>query len=635
MINMIKYLRPSVLTLVALVAAANVAFWTIINRPVNEKAWTGTFKGLAYAPYRGDQDPTEGGVVVSYGDIDEDLRFLEDKTAAIRTYTALDGTDQVPRLAAKYGLRVTAGAWISPIAEKNEHEIQSLIWIAKHNRNVDRLLVGNEALLREDVTPAQLIDYIQRVRQKTKVPVSTAEPWHVWLKHPELVRATDYIAVHILPYWEGQPLDRSMDFILEKYRMLQRAYPSKHIVVTEVGWPSDGRIKRDAVPSLENQAKFLRQFLHMAQLYNIDYSIMEAFDQPWKRHLEGSVGSYWGIFDSDREWKFAMSGPIVAVPDWPWLAAISTLAGALAGLAFLGHAGALRQGGRAFMAVTLQAIATTGTWAAFVATDQYLSMGEILTWIVLGLGFALLMAILAVEALEMAEAFWLERKRKPTLPAPSAPPAGYLPKVSIHIPICNEPPHMVIESLEALARLDYPNYEVLVIDNNTAEAATWLPVQAWCAQHGPRFRFFHLDRCPGFKAGALNYALRHTAPDAQVVGVIDSDYAVAPDWLKSFAPRFADPKIAFLQGPQDYRDWRGGGFKEMCNWEYTGFFHVGMEVRNERNSIIQHGTMTLIRRRALDELGGWAEWCITEDAELGLRLFARGYKSLYINRSIS
>ncbi len=629
---MTKYLKASTFLILALVGLANILLWAGLNRPILEKPWAGTFKGLAYAPYRSDQDPTKGAFV-AYGNIDEDLRFLQDKTSTIRTYTALDGTDQVPRIAAKYGLKVTAGAWISPIAENNEREIQSLIWIANHNPNVEKLLVGNEALLREDVTAAQLIDYLKRVKAKTNTPLSTAEPWHVWLKHPELARAVDYIAVHILPYWEGQPLDHSMEFILEKYRLLQRAYPGKHIVVTEVGWPSDGRIKKKAVPSLENQAVFLRRFLDMAQRNDLDYSIMEAFDQPWKRHLEGSVGSYWGIFDNDREWKSDMTGPILAVPEWPLLAACSTLIG-FGAIAFaLGLVGALRTPGRLFLAGTIQAVATTGVWAVHVATNQYLSAGEIVIWVMLGTGLALLMAILLVEALELAESFWLSLRRKPAAPPPEAPPAGYLPKVSIHIPICNEPPHMVIESLEALARLDYPDFEVLVIDNNTSDSSLWLPVQAWCAGRDHRFRFFHLDKCPGFKAGALNYALNRTAPDAVAIGVIDSDYTVRPDWLKTLAPRFAEPNLAFVQGPQDYRDWQAGGFKEMCNWEYIGFFHVGMELRNERNAIIQHGTMTLIRRAALEELGGWAEWCITEDAELGLRLFARGYESLYLNRS--
>ncbi|MEZ5671132.1 MAG: glycosyltransferase [Thiotrichaceae bacterium] len=206
-----------------------------------------------------------------------------------------------------------------------------------------------------------------------------------------------------------------------------------------------------------------------------------------------------------------------------------------------------------------------------------------------------------------------------------------LPKVSIHLAICNEPPDMVIETLNALAGLDYADYEVLVVDNNTADDALWMPVEAHCKTLGERFKFFHLPKYPGFKAGALNFALRQTHPDVQVVGVIDSDYVVDPDWLKATVPYFAEAKVGFVQGPQDNRGWEGDTFKEMCNWEYAGFFNNGMVQRNERDAIIQHGTMTLIRRRVLEEVGAWGEWTICEDAELGMRLMKAGYESVYVN----
>jgi hypothetical protein len=137
----------------------------------------------------------------------------------------------------------------------------------------------------------------------------------------------------------------------------------------------------------------------------------------------------------------------------------------------------------------------------------------------------------------------------------------------------------------------------------------------------------------GFKAGALNFALEHTAPDAQIVAVIDSDYVVDPAWLRDLVPGFQDPRTAIVQAPQDYRDERVSAFKAMCYAEYRGFFHIGMITRNERNAIIQHGTMTLVRRRLLQSSGGWAEWCITEDAELGLRIFEAGYQATYVPTS--
>jgi glycosyltransferase involved in cell wall biosynthesis len=191
---------------------------------------------------------------------------------------------------------------------------------------------------------------------------------------------------------------------------------------------------------------------------------------------------------------------------------------------------------------------------------------------------------------------------------------------------------MLIETLDALARLDYPDFEVLVIDNNTREESVWRPVEAHCAQLGPRFRFFHVAPLAGFKAGALNFALERTAPDAAIVAVIDSDYVVDPRWLRDLTPPFQDTRVAIVQAPQDYRDASESAFKAMCYAEYRGFFHIGMITRNERNAIIQHGTMTMVRREQLARCR-WAEWCITEDAELGLRIFEGGYDAVYVPES--
>ena len=192
---------------------------------------------------------------------------------------------------------------------------------------------------------------------------------------------------------------------------------------------------------------------------------------------------------------------------------------------------------------------------------------------------------------------------------------------------------MMLRTLDALATLDYQHYEVIVIDNNTQDDAVWLPVQAHCVKLGERFRFFHENPLAGFKAGALNYALKKTTAQAEVIAVIDSDYVVEANWLRELTPQFRNPKIAVVQAPQDYSDNDKSLFKSMCHSEYAGFFQIGMVTRNERNAIIQHGTMTMIRRKVLEDVGAWAEWTITEDAELGLRVFEHGYEAVYIPKS--
>ncbi|HLO32526.1 MAG TPA: glycosyltransferase [Anaerolineales bacterium] len=213
------------------------------------------------------------------------------------------------------------------------------------------------------------------------------------------------------------------------------------------------------------------------------------------------------------------------------------------------------------------------------------------------------------------------------------PIAGYTPMVSLHVPAYNEPPEVVASTLNSLARLDYPNYEVLVVDNNTPGEENWRKIRNLCLALGPKFRFVHLDRWPGYKSGALNFALAHTAPEAEIVGSIDADYVVEPNFLHELVPAFANPAIGFVQAPQDYRDHERDPFAQSTYHGYKYFFEVSMPVRNEYNAIIFCGTMGLIRKSALQQIGGWDEWCITEDAEASLRILKLGYQSFYVKRS--
>ena len=189
---------------------------------------------------------------------------------------------------------------------------------------------------------------------------------------------------------------------------------------------------------------------------------------------------------------------------------------------------------------------------------------------------------------------------------------------------------MVVETLNSLAALDYPNYEVVVIVNNTPEAHYSAPVAARCRELGERFKFLDIT-CTGFKAGALNVALQHTAPDASIIAVLDADYVVEKNWLSDLVPYFDEPKVALVQAPQDHRDGDQLPLKQVMNAEYAGFFDIGMVQRNEDDAIITHGTMCLVRRSALDQVGGWGTDTICEDTELGLRLYEAGFQALYTN----
>jgi cellulose synthase/poly-beta-1,6-N-acetylglucosamine synthase-like glycosyltransferase len=212
---------------------------------------------------------------------------------------------------------------------------------------------------------------------------------------------------------------------------------------------------------------------------------------------------------------------------------------------------------------------------------------------------------------------------------------SWTPRVALHVPCHDEPPEVLERTLRTLARLDYPreSYQVFVVDNNTTNPEVWQPVEAVCAELG--FVFLHLEDWPGFKSGALNYALAATPPAFEFIGVIDADYQVAPEYLRDLVGYFADPTVAFVQTPQDYRDYRPDStfYQRACYHAYRYFFDVSMPSRNERNAIIFGGTMGLIRADALRRIGGWDEWCITEDAEASLRLLARGYQGCFVNRS--
>jgi len=255
--------------------------------------------------------------------------------------------------------------------------------------------------------------------------------------------------------------------------------------------------------------------------------------------------------------------------------------------------------------------------------------GGLLLWF-----FEVFAAILACAYLwEICDAIGSETWRRRAKPAVLALPAGSeLPFVSLHVPAHNEPPDMVIDTLRSLLRLDYPRYEVILIDDNTDDESLWRPVERWCQRH--MVKFAHLQDWPGYKSGALNYALRElTDQRAEVVGVVDSDYQLEPGFLRRCAPLFADSWVGFTQAPQDYRGWSHARYYRRLYYSYQYFFAVSQPSRNERDGAIFAGTMGLIRRVALEQLGGWDEWCITEDAELSLRLLRAGWTGWHVDES--
>ncbi len=269
-------------------------------------------------------------------------------------------------------------------------------------------------------------------------------------------------------------------------------------------------------------------------------------------------------------------------------------------------------------------------WGAWFLLALHISL---MTKLILIGTAPLLLITLPSDFLQMFELYDIvcrENWRRPKQPFPQRI-YNHEPMVSIHVPAYNEPPDLVIETLIKLSELDYSNYEVIVIDNNTKDPQLWMPVQAYCERLGDKFRFFHVDELEGAKGGALNYALTLTDPKASVVAVMDSDYHADPDFLRALVGHFDNSKIGFVQTPHDYRDWQGNLFLTMCYWEYKIFFHSAMVSLSERDAGITVGTMCLIRKEALQKAGGWSQWCVTEDSELAIRIHDVGYSSVYVD----
>jgi len=616
----------------------NIGLWWWSNLPHGPEDWNGPIGGFALSAFQRYQNPLKNDFP-SDDEIDSDLKLLKRYTSRIRTYSTLQNP-QVYRLAEKEGLQVMAGAWVDRRLDNNEKEIDTLIAQARRYPNsINRVIVGNEVLFRNDIPPEQLMAYADRVRAAIHQPVTIAEPWHIWAKYPELAEHVDFITVHLFPYWngiavtgQGRGLEAfpAVSDALGSYDALKKMFPNKPIVIGEIGWPSNGDRFKYADPSVSNEAIFLRTWFNEAKKRNIDYYVMEAFDQPWKEALSGRTEAYWGMFNADRQPKFPFTGPVTEDTAWPWKALGASLLALIPMIWFARRYSRFKLTGRFFFCALIQLACGLVTWSATLPFNFYLSW---IDWTMLVLLFPAQIAILAIlliNGFEFTEVLWRRGwVRHAGLLPPD--PVEKQPFVSIHLACYNEPPEMVIITLDSLAALKYENYEVLVIDNNTKDPAIWKPVQEYCEKLGSKFRFFHLEPWPGFKAGALNFGLKETDSRADAVAVIDADYTVREDWLAALTGYFHDPKVAVVQCPQAHRDYEHNRFRRMTAWEYDGFFRIGMHHRNERNAIIQHGTMTMVRRSALEGTGGWSEWTICEDAELGLRLMHAGYELVYVD----
>jgi exo-beta-1,3-glucanase (GH17 family)/cellulose synthase/poly-beta-1,6-N-acetylglucosamine synthase-like glycosyltransferase len=622
----------AVVAVLLFVTAVHAAMWGLLRDKQQAPDFKGILPSVSYAPFEGTGHPDVDNIP-SVEKIRADLKTLSRMTRAIRLYSSTGGVELVPPIAAEFGLKVTVGAWIDKNSERNEREIQAAISLAKRNSNVNGIVVGNETIYRGEQKVDDLIELIKQVKKSVNVPVTTGEIWNIWRDNPQLASSVDFIAAHVLPYWENFTDKQAVDQAVYLYGLLREQFPGKRIVIAEFGWPSAGYNLKNAEPGTFEQAVVLRNFVTRAEAIGMEYNIVEAIDQPWK-FFEGGVGPYWGILNAAREPKFAWTGPVVNENYWK-LATIAVLVGILLSLPIL----RLAQPTIMQALVLSAASAGVGTWAATVFAyweGHYFVFGSAFA-LTLGLILLIPLVLIAMARIEEIAAIAFGRKPRrlivkgePVAPATIGESVSF-PKVSIHIPAYFEPPEMLKQTLDAVARLDYPNFECVVIINNTPDPEFWQPIQDHCRALGERFVFINAEKVEGFKAGALRIAMARTAVDAEIIGIIDADYVVQPDWLKDLVPVFADPRVGLVQAPQEHRDGDRSLMHYIMNGEYAGFFDIGMVQRNEANSIIVHGTMCLIRRAAMDMAGGWAGDTICEDTDLGLAIIEHGWLTHYTN----
>jgi exo-beta-1,3-glucanase (GH17 family) len=330
---------PRALGLFAIAACVIGAAWWWLGLPVAMPAAPlqagEKLHCVSYTPFRGSQNPLTPLTKVEPWQIEEDFARLAPLTNCVRSYSIEHGLDRIPEIAQRHGLKVLHGIWLGSNAEKNREQIETSVALAKRYPEViQAIIVGNEVLLRGEMSAIDLANTIRGVKAQVPVPVTYADVWEFWLRNRVIYDAVDFVTIHILPYWEDIPIPaQEAGAHVEAIRKrVASVYPDKEILIGETGWPSAGRMREGARPSPVNQARVLHDVLALAKRENYRVTVIEAFDQPWKRQLEGTVGGHWGIFDAySRDAKFTWGEGVSNHRFWKLQAAAGVL---LAGFVF-------------------------------------------------------------------------------------------------------------------------------------------------------------------------------------------------------------------------------------------------------------------------------------------------------------
>ncbi len=286
-------------------ARSEPVVWTTETRDALATDFRATLQrgvhGLCFSPYLEGQQP---GDQIGEAQIRERLQIMRPHARWIRSFSCTDGHEQTPRIAHELGLKTLVGAWLGTDAKINERELQGVIEVARAG-HADIVAVGNEVLLREDMSEDELLACIQRVKDALPgVPVGYVDAYFLFEKHPRITAACDVVMTNCYPFWEGCPRDQALAYMQTMVARTRAAAPGKRVLISETGWPDQGSAFQGSVPSREGAMQYFVDCCRWADEDGIEIFYFAAFDEAWKVGAEGDVGAYWGLWDKDGVLKF-------------------------------------------------------------------------------------------------------------------------------------------------------------------------------------------------------------------------------------------------------------------------------------------------------------------------------------------
>lgn len=257
--------------------------------------------GIAFSPYLEDQGP---GTLLSEAQIRDRLAIIQPYVRWIRTFSCTDGNELIPEIAAELGLKTVVGVWLDENLRQNEAELANAIEIANAG-HADILAVGNEVLLRGELSEEQLTDYIVRAKQAVSdIDVGYVDAYFKFVDHPGVTEACDVLLANCYPFWEGCPAEYALPYMKEMYRRAVGAAGGKKVIISETGWPNIGSPTKGAIPSFRNAIKYFVDTYQWAEEDGLEVFYFSSFDEAWKIDAEGDVGAYWGLWDKDGKPKY-------------------------------------------------------------------------------------------------------------------------------------------------------------------------------------------------------------------------------------------------------------------------------------------------------------------------------------------